>query len=176
MSESRFWELINYSRESAASDKEFLVALKEYLVACSPEEIVGFEICLGKALIQADHFNLVGAKKILDGSVTDDGYLYFRCWVVSLGREVFHSAIDDPDILVKYVDLKSFNELEELLYVATAAYSTVTNIAEEDETFPRSVRFDSGIDYDFNLEGPKGEDWKKADLPNRFPGLWALRH
>jgi hypothetical protein len=52
------------------------------------ERIVGFQCLLCQYLIETDDFGFSRQKKIVDGYVTDDSYLYFRCWLVSQG-EVF---------------------------------------------------------------------------------------
>jgi len=172
MNENEFWTLIDNSRAQTSKDDDaFLELLQSKLQALSKEEIVEFECLLRKMIIQIDHFDVMAVQKIVDGSVSDDGYLYFRAWVVSQGKEAYYKILNDTDNTATLFDTnEAFHELELLLYVAESAYKNIEkSICKES---PRSICIDRGFDYEGIELTTKGEDWEEEDLPKRFPKLW----
>jgi hypothetical protein len=171
MDKKEFWQLIDDAKKASGGDqtlqeKELISGLEKL----APEEIVEFECILREYLIEADDFGIMAAQKILDGYVSDDGYLYFRCWLVGQGESVFRAALDKPDTLAAVLDAP-YQDFEELLYVATVAFQKRTGKLEEDETFPREIAAARGLDYDSGSV-TKGEDWTESQLPKLLPKLW----
>jgi hypothetical protein len=113
----------------------------------------------------------MAAEKIIDGSVTDDSYIYFRCWLVAQGEKVFTEAVRNPDSLADVPAVDMFVEFEPLLYVATEAYKIRTGMKEEDASFPRDKASERGLNYDSGSE-TKGTDWTPEQLPTLLPKLW----
>lgn len=174
MDDIEFWKIMDYSFAVASGDKrkqEEIIIKK--LSAYSPEQIVEFEILLCEKLIEANDFKVMAAEKIIDGSVTDDTYLYFRCWLISRGKTDFINTLRQPEYLASVVEKGIETDFEGLLYVSTEAYKNKTGKKVEDDTFPRNVASDKGLNYDFG--GPKttGTDWKEEELPKLYPKLWA---
>jgi hypothetical protein len=171
MTQSEFWQLMDASK-SAAAGKQTAQAdfLSEQLATWEPEQIIEFELRLRENLRQADDYQVMGALKILDGYVTDDSYLYFRCWLVGQGEAVFRQALLNADSLAQ-VAQEPYQEFENLLYVATEAFGRRTGQAKEDDTFPRAVAVSRGLDYDLGSE-TTGEDWREEQLPKMLPRLW----
>jgi hypothetical protein len=58
--------------------------LKNKLIKYSESDIILFEEILRKKIIEADHFNVMIAQKIMTGEISDDSYLYFICWIICL--------------------------------------------------------------------------------------------
>lgn len=170
MNKTEFWKLLEAAKSTAANNQElqekFLI---NSLVELSPECIVEFECILREYIIEADDFKIMAAQKIIDGYVSDDPYLYFRCWLIGQGEEVFKAALQNPDSLVNVIT-DPYQDFEALLYVATHAFEQVTG-REEDESFPREIAASRGLEYDFNVE-TKGEDWEESQLPKMYPKLW----
>ncbi|MDF7812841.1 DUF4240 domain-containing protein [Hymenobacter sp. YC55] len=175
MDNNEFWWLIDKAKEKSKGNRTLQEQLLiSSLTECLLDEIVEFECILREYLIEADDFKIIAAQKIIDGYVIDDPYLYFRCWLIGQGREVFMSALHDPDTLADVMD-EPYQDFEELLYVATAAYEQRTGKKENDDkedVFPRGVASARGLDYDFG-SFTKGDDWTEEQLPTMFPRLWA---
>ncbi|KXX70871.1 DUF4240 domain-containing protein [Flammeovirga sp. SJP92] len=170
---NKFWKLIDKAVQASNGDNH----LKErYLVheleKLSLDEIKNFEFAFRKCIIEADEFKIMAAQKIIEGYVSDDSYLYFRCWLIGLGENVYAEILNNPDYLANIVDQKEILDWEGLMYVATDAYSKKTG-KEEDETFPRDIAIDLGLDYDFGAPPTKGKDWTEDELPTMLPNLWA---
>jgi hypothetical protein len=175
MDKQEFWKLIdhsfNYSRGDQSQQESFLTEtlMRDY----SLEQIIEFEIILRQLLLEADDYKVMAAQKIIQGSVTDDSYLYFRGWLIGQGEKTFTETINNPDYLASSIDKNVDTEFELLLYVATTAYQNKTG-KDEDETFPREVAISKGLDYDFEVPPTKGTDWKSEDLPKLYPKLWEM--
>ncbi|WP_375433781.1 DUF4240 domain-containing protein [uncultured Hymenobacter sp.] len=174
MDKREFWQLIESAKEVSKGDQTRQEqALINSLAQYEPQQIVEFECMLREYLIEADDFNVMAAQKILNGYVTDDSYLYFRCWLIGQGETVFTNALRNPDTLATVVQAP-YQDFEELLYVATAAYEQHTGKKADDDTedaFPRSVASARGLDYDSG-SATKGEDWTENQLPKMLPKLW----
>ncbi|WBA40763.1 DUF4240 domain-containing protein [Hymenobacter canadensis] len=171
MDKKEFWQLIESAKKTAQGDQQQQeAALISHLAQLEPEQIVGFECRLREYLLEADHFNIMAAQKIIDGYVSDDPYLYFRCWLIGQGETVFTNALQNADSLASVMD-EGYQNFEELLYVATEAFEQRTGKTEEDDTFPRNVASAQGLNYDFGSE-TKGEDWTENQLPKMLPKLW----
>ncbi|OXG05874.1 uncharacterized protein DUF4240 [Flavobacterium araucananum] len=175
MDKDEFWKIIDYSIANSKNDKlEKEKIIVEKLSAYSPEQIIEFEIILRQLIIQADDFKTMAAQKIIEDYVSDDSYLYFRCWLIGKGEEIYKGTIRNPDFLSDRIAQDDDFYFEGLLYVATSAYKIRTGIKEEDESFPRDVAILKGLDYDFGAPPTKGVDWKEEDLPRTYPKLWRL--
>lgn len=175
MDKDEFWKIIDYSIANSKNDKlEKEKIIVEKLSAYSPEQIIEFEIILRQLIIQADDFKTMATQKIIEDYVSDDSYLYFRCWLIGKGEEIYKGTIRNPDFLSDRIAQDDDFYFEGLLYVATSAYKIRTGIKEEDESFPRDVAILKGLDYDFGAPPTKGVDWKEEDLPRTYPKLWRL--
>ena len=168
----RFWTLIDNAVSVAKGDN----SIKEkYLISelskLSLEEIIDFEIAFRKVVIDADDFKIMAAQKIIEGYVSDDSYLYFRCWLIGKGSLVYTEALKSPEYLAGIAINDEVCNFESLMYVATKAYSIKTR-KKEDETFPRNIAIAKGLDYDFFKAPTKGKDWTEDDLPKLYPKLW----
>jgi hypothetical protein len=172
MDKKEFWHLIEAAKETSKGNQ----ALQEQtlinsLAQLSPEQIIEFECILREYLIEADHFNVMAAQKILNGYVTDDSYLYFRCWLVGQGEAVFTNALRNPDTLATVVQ-EPYLEFETLLVVATKAFEKLTGTTEDDAAegvFPRDIAHSRNLNYDSET---KGDDWTENQLPKILPKLW----
>ena len=137
------------------------------------EDIIGFEMRLRQLLLAANHYNILAAQKIVEGDVSDDSFLYYRCALIMLGKEIFYACMDNPDDFTK--ELYSIEGgAEELLELADRAMKEKYGSDIQDVGLPREICSEF-IDYDFGVNKMLGEDWKEADLPRRFPKLWAMR-
>jgi len=177
MDKNEFWKIIDYSMANSNGNRETQEKLiLEKLLSYTLEDITSFEIIFRQLVIEADDFKIMGAEKIIEGWVMDDSYLYFRCWLIGQGQRTFEEALKDPDYLANIVSKGEYTNFEELMYVATKAYSQISG-KEEDETFPRGVAIVAKeLDYDFGAPPTKGTDWTEDQLPSLYPKLWAKFH
>ncbi len=176
MDKQEFWKIIDYSFiQSNGNQQAQEKILLEKVLAYSLEQIKDFEIIFRQLILEADDFKIMAAEKIIKGWVTDDSYLYFRCWLIGQGQKPFEETLKNPDYLANIVSKGTDTNFEELMYIATTAYSQKTG-KEEDETFPRDAAIDKGLDYNFGAPPTKGADWTEDQLPILYPKLWAKFH
>jgi len=98
MADDRFWALMAASRFPRNQEKQ-VSALRPRLEVLSLEDVEAFEAAFRDKLDRSYSFDLWGAAYLANGGCSDDGFHYFRCWLVSSGREVFENALADPDSL-----------------------------------------------------------------------------
>ncbi len=105
----------------------------------------------------AYRWDLWAAAYIINGGCSDDGFEYFRAWLIAQGERVFHDALADPETLVDRAEPDA--DAEGMLYAAAAAYESRVGAR-----LPRGVAPPSN---------PAGEPWSEEDLPRMYPRLWA---
>ena len=165
MDEQRFWSIIEAARRGADDDvDEYAKALATELRRETPQEVAAFEEILDRVIASAYHWPLWGAAYVINGGCSDDGFYYFRGWLVMQGEAVFRKALADPDSLADVLQDDVDAECEEMLYVAGYVYEEKTG----------SELSLAGMAHD-PVTGPTGESWEEEDLPRLLPRLSALR-
>ena len=157
---SSFWEIVGRAKEEAGDDWESRPdTLKSLLLKLTPEEICQFDLDYHKKLIEAYRWDLWGAAYLINGGCSDDGFDYFRDFLISEGRQVYEAALKNPDSLAELGDLEDA-ELESYRYVIYEAYEELTG---------KEMPF-ADIDYP---DDPAGHSWEEDDLEKMFPKLAA---
>ncbi|MEV4702147.1 DUF4240 domain-containing protein [Actinoplanes sp. NPDC049316] len=137
-----FWALIEESGRQTATRAERTAWLEERLSDRSAGDIADFQWHLDGLRDLVDSFHMWGAASlILDGFCSDDGFWYFQCWLIGLGRETFARVAGDPDELAEVPAVRALAgrrtgewgdeewlEWESLDYVADHAHAQVTGV------------------------------------------------
>jgi uncharacterized protein DUF4240 len=186
-----FWQLIAGSLEHAPGRAAREHYLEGRLAALAPDGIVAFQAFLDHARDRAFTWDLWGAAmRIFGGWCSDDGFEYFRLWLIGRGRMTFERAITTPDSLAavpaiqrlagrprrEWDDDKEWPEWETLNYIAARAYRLATDTGTDDcdEDFYDAVR--SQLGGTAFRRHPDGERWDAADelaAAMKIPGLAA---
>ncbi|GAA1585730.1 hypothetical protein GCM10009678_80400 [Actinomadura kijaniata] len=114
--------------------------------------------------------DLWGAAYLINGGASDDGFDYFRGWLVSQGRAVYEAALADPDSLAAVPKVREAASaghcLEDgaILSLAWNAYEHKTGeqLPPDNATYS-CPNIDSDWDFD---NAPETE--------RRLPHLWEL--
>lgn len=135
MNKEQFWELIAAARDQVIAPHESEAVAREAtsLLADRPvKEIVAAEQVLWDLMVESYTNPLWAAAYIANGGCSDDGFDYFRGWLIAQGREVFERAVADPDALAELsivqaaaadgIDLEG----EDMLGIAWNAHITAT--------------------------------------------------
>jgi hypothetical protein len=170
MNIDRFWEIIGLSRrefDPARRDGNMerqLQELEALLSELSPEEIFAFDKHLTEHMKRAYRWDLWGAAYILASGCSDDGFVDFRGWLISMGRQVFESAMADVESLAEIADGPGIEDVlfEGFINVPDQVYEQLTG-REIPEYTDHSPGEPSGDRWD-----PKGDE-----LRMRFPRLWS---
>ncbi|MEJ5102668.1 DUF4240 domain-containing protein [Chryseobacterium sp. MYb328] len=195
-----FWEAIEKSNKykkahwSEYDIDEHLENLTVYLSRFGKERLILFEKTLQEKLselytaeiaelsiILESDFKTENGNYIFDGYLSDDGFIYFRCWLLLKGKEFFQDIKQDIQAFVsgKY----SFNIgdcwAEGLLYVSDEAYSENHDNEDEseirdtvDELYPEN-HYDS-MNRNMNREPKNGVDLQKM-YPKLVKEIGELR-
>jgi len=127
LDEEAYWALIDNSIKETKNQEDqeiFLVAAIEKL---TPQEMIGFRLRTDKLLFDSYNPELWCAAYIVSGGCTDGGFEYFRCWLISQGKEVFYKVKSKPDALIdQVVEDKESYEFEGFWYVAMNAFKNTT--------------------------------------------------
>ena len=106
------------------------------------------------------------------GGCGDDGFDYFKSWIISQGQTAYLAFLENADNLIDFLPEDPEDmECEELDYAPLDAWERLTGkdwmshapLAEISELAARP-------------ETPAGKDWDEddtEDLSKRFPRLWA---
>ena len=159
MSEEDFWELIGTVSCDESGELD-VSALQTALEARTPMEIIAFAEVFDRLHASSFGWDLWGAAYVLNGGCSDDGFDYFRAWLIGRGRQAFEAVTTEPDRLVDFAS--EGVECEELLYVASQAFEAVTGSA--DMPFSRTPLPELGEDWDFD-----DPELMRA----RYPKLWT---
>jgi hypothetical protein len=148
MDTEAFWALIDEARAVAPADSkdwadfEAVAKRAARLLAVRPrEDILAFERIFGGLLSASYREPLWGAAYMINGGCSDDGFDYFRGWLIGQGRETYEKAVADPDALaghpVVQAAAKEGDELENesMLGISWNAYRSVFG-----EDLPREAR------------------------------------
>jgi len=170
MNADQFWKMIEASRRrfdplhADGNMERQLEDLRALLLELSPKQIIGFRDCLREQMDLAFRWELWGAAYIIANGCSDDGFVYFRYWLISMGQQVFQEALKDPESLARVADAPGIEDVffEEFSYVPAEAYEEAAG--REIPSYPGHVR-----------TLPQGDKWNSAgdDLQRRFPILWA---
>ncbi|GGN51884.1 hypothetical protein FHR83_009264 [Actinoplanes campanulatus] len=127
MSVDRFWELVDAARASAQdpSDADQVGERARQLLDELPlDEVAGLARAEWELRARSYRVDLWGAAYLINGGCSDDGFEYFRGWLIAQGREVFERAVADPDTLAGVPAVRTAQDLEseEMFGVATSVY------------------------------------------------------
>ncbi|MGM0881353.1 MAG: DUF4240 domain-containing protein [Bacillota bacterium] len=176
MTNKIFWELITNSKKH---DEEQVQWLTKELLKNKTEEIIEFEIEFRNKLEQSYTSSLWGAAFVIMGGCSDDGFDYFRGWLISRGEEVFNKVLKNPEVLAEYLSEDYLQEdefapqLEEILSVASDAYTyqKTGKFEYNDDTYTEFLNELEARGYKFEPMDIEF-DWEEEDLEDRYPLLW----
>ncbi|MEU2619417.1 DUF4240 domain-containing protein [Streptomyces sp. NPDC007157] len=175
MTKQQFWELIAAARNQANDphESETVARAATSLLAARPvEEIVAAQQVLWDLMAESYTNPLWAAAYVINGGCSDDGFDYFRGWLIAQGREVFERAVADPDALAELpvvqasaadgVDLEG----EDVLGIAWDAHVAATGDQLPADAFTiRYPQLDPAWAFDFD---------DSDEMDRRLPRLTAL--
>ncbi|MDO3684988.1 DUF4240 domain-containing protein [Micromonospora sp. C28ISP2-4] len=179
MDRETFWEIVERARLAAGRETvtaEGADAVARHLVAelsvLNPAAIVGFEQAYDDVTAEGWRWDLWAAAYLMRGGCSDDGFDYFRGWLVAQGRAVWERAVADPDSLAGAgVDQDDHAvDCEAVLSAAGHAYARATGggtdafweaLDAADRAAPVPAAADpAGADFDFD-----DDEQMRARLP-----------
>jgi Protein of unknown function (DUF4240) len=171
----QWWELIEAARRQAPdpSDGAAVAARAVTLLSARPrDEIAASSQLLRDLMADSYRHPLWAAAYVINGGCSDDGFEYFRGWLILQGREVYEHIVADPDALAGLPVIRARSpseppvECEYTLYIASRAHRAATG--EELPGYAFTTRYpelDPEWDFDFD---------DRTEMTRRLPRLAAL--
>ena len=189
-----FWEAIEKSYKYNKKDweaydlREHIEKLTTYLSKYSEEKLILFEKTLQEKLISLytapiaelsiileNEYEKEGDTYSFDGYISDDGFIYFRCWLLLKGKEFYEDITKDIESFVsgKYHFNIGDTWGEGLLYVASRANSEAR--PDSDEDIIRDTVYEKWpeINYDYGDFAMDREPKSGVELQKMYPKLVA---
>jgi hypothetical protein len=174
MKKADFWKHIELSKRSAP--EEHVERLVNRLSKLSPLEILHFQKWWNSVRDAAYTWKLWGVAYLMNGGYSDDGFVYFRDWLILKGEAIYTAALKDPDTLSK-VRVEP-REAECECYPAMEAYCEAID-SNDSSLFYKAYaeafdREDEPASEDPNVR-PKGKSWDFDDddeMRKRYPQLF----
>ncbi|MEU5810381.1 DUF4240 domain-containing protein [Streptomyces sp. NPDC047718] len=171
MDTQTFWKLIETARAEAAPDHVAAHAA-QLLALHPPAEIAAAQQVLWDLLAESYRSPLWAAAYVINGGCSDDGFDYFRGWLLTQGEAVFAAALADPDSLAGHPAVREAAaeglELwdEEALSIAWTAYEQATGRELPADSFTIGYPpLDPAWGFDFD---------DRTETAARLPRLTAL--
>lgn len=128
LDEEVFWKIIDKSLKETDNLEDQEIFLTKEIENLSPREMIGFRLRTDKLLFDSYNSDLWCASYIINNGGSEGGFEYFRCWLISRGKEVYYQAKSYPDYLVNVIEESKVScEFEGFWYVAVSAFNTKTN-------------------------------------------------
>ena len=168
MNEARFWEIIAESRSEFEPElfdgnlERQADRLREILAALAPGQIAEFARHFDIKFVTAYRWDLWAVARLVeDGYCSDDGFMDFRFWLISMGRRVYEAALADPDSLIDVIDEPGFE------VAAFAEFGSIADQVYEELTGDELPKFE--IHYP---KEPAGKRLDEQDIAELCPKLW----
>lgn len=170
-----FWKLIADARAGVPDPTDCCAVVHRatsLLAARPPAEIVAAQQILWDLMADSYRHPLWAAAYLINGGCSDDGFDYFRGWLLTQGAEVHRAAVADPDslaslpVVVAAAESGAEFECEAALSIAWDAHLAATGMKLPEDAF--TIRYpDLDPDWDFDFDDG-------AELAARLPRLAAL--
>ncbi|MEL1240259.1 DUF4240 domain-containing protein [Flavobacterium flavipallidum] len=159
LDEDNYWKIIDKSLKETNNQEDQEIFLSAELEKLPLKEIIGFRLRTDKLLFDSYTSNLWCANYIISNGGAEDGFDYFRCWLISRGKEAYYKTLENPDYLVNLVgnEPKTY-DFEGFWYVANTAFKNLTykeaeeyidyeNFKSTDENYPL-------LEFNWNVDDP----------------------
>jgi hypothetical protein len=174
MTEADFWAHVAAARPRRYDAEAHADALTARLAGLPEPDVLDFVHHWDAAGARAYRRDLWGAAYLVNGGCSDDGFQYFRWWLILQGRAAFDAALADPDTLAEVLDGET--EVEAEVYPGTDAWFRATRRERDDdgyEAFDRALRFRHPTRPAEPPLAPRWDFDDDAEVRRRLPRLAA---
>lgn len=157
--DAKFWSIIHNARsDSNGAIELFNEYIVDQLQDLKSTEIKRFQNTLIDKVEHMNHWSLWALAHISQDGCSDDGFLYFRSWLISIGEDAYNHAVTDLNGLLPLVPSDGLAENEGLLFAAFEAYD-IRSGGKEMELRERKDKL------------PKGEEWDETNVNRKYPEI-----
>jgi hypothetical protein len=175
LDEDLYWQIIDRSLKNTNDQDGQEKYLTKEIEALTPTEIVGFRLRTDKLLYDTYNSAMWCAGYIMNGGCSDDGFEYFRNWVISRGKQTYYKAKENPDSLISEASHEvGYYEFESFWYVALNAFkhNTGKNLYDFIDNDKFTAREGNYPKFKFTWQEDNPESMKKI-CPQLFDKLWG---
>ena len=183
MNKEEFWQTIESVNHSVPDGNHEMVLKKmhEELLRYSPQDILDWDLILREYSNAAYRNDLWAACTALGAHASDDGFIDFRTWLISQGKNIYMDAMRDPDTLASNPHPGKEMNFEVFASCAIDAYCKKLNISGDDRfTKPYhdldKHKLSRKLVKDIRNEIPQRPDIPSILLPRnystQFPRIW----
>ena len=184
MDKIKFWQTIEDCRIGEGwDDNVFLQNMRAALDKMSASDIIGFQAYMNAYMEAVNYPAMREAAALINKSCTDDGFEYFRAWLVSLGEHTYHEAFENPDSLFSHHKLRQDPlllttercEFESFMYQPMVAYKDVTGHYVDNAYYRLAHALENAISqeliHDLVIDECMKSQHNAEDLEMAFPKL-----
>ncbi|MBC1501175.1 DUF4240 domain-containing protein [Listeria weihenstephanensis] len=188
MHKQKFWKIIHTCVKRSKGDIElYEEQLEKQLNKLTIDNLIKWQLIFDEYHELSKSERLWAAAHLLNDGASDDGFDYFRAWLISHGEDIFLKVVADPDTLgtlisadIEALDEDFLGEFEEIMYVASYVYAEKTGDDDDEQFFNACEQFaltdheKKEISQDVKL--PEALEWDEdSDLALIFPQIAALK-
>lgn len=170
LAEANYWDIVRESLLNAVDQESQLAKLTSILTEMKPNQILTFALRTEELLYRAHTTPLKCACWIMNyGYGSEDGFIYFKTWLISKGQKIYSEALENPDSLIPHKNPNNeFYESEQFRYAPHYAFEQTSG---EDlyYYYPKNFAYTEGK-YP-NLEIPKDKPYMEF-AKTTCPGLY----
>lgn len=171
MTEDRFWQIVHDAcRSDPHTAEEWDERLIDALRQLPASEIIKWNHLFDRFAARAYCIDLWAAAYLINGGASDDGFYYFRCWLIGMGQRIYEAAIRDPDTLADVATPDWYKQgIDAEAEIYAAAHRAWMHVTSEPDT----------ADYPARNESAQlvGEDWNfddREEMKRRLPRLASV--
>ena len=173
LDETIFWNIVNSSAKNTKNQDEQERFLVKEIEKLTPKQMIGFRLRTDKLLYDTYNSEMWCAGYIMNGGCSDDGFEYFRNWIISRGKDTYYKAKENPDSLIsEFVEGEEYYDFEGFWYVALTAFENKTGKELYDyisDDFKTNEGNYPNFEFTWKEEEP---ETMKAICPRLFEKMW----
>ena len=159
MNKDAFWTLIAKGHEAGDDCNVQAAAVMEQLAELSAHDVLQFQRYIDECRVEAYRWDLWAVACIVNGGCSDDGFEYFRGWLIIQGRDYYEAALQEPRRAAERTEPGVCDyECEDILFGAPQIYQQIAGT-------PMPA---TGVLLPLD---PHGTRWKEEDLARLYPDL-----
>jgi hypothetical protein len=174
LDEDLYWSIIDKSLKNTSNQDDQEQFLVREIGTLTPKQMIGFRLRTDKLLYDTYTSDMWCAGYIMNGGCSDDGFEYFRNWVISRGKNTYYQAKQNPDNLITELNKElEMYDFESFWYVALEAFKHKTGKDLYDYIDDENFKTKEGNyqQFEFTWQEEKPESMKKI-CPKLFDKLW----
>ena len=138
MNKQQFWSIIDDAKKQASDWEGMIEPLVNSLASLDVSDIMLWQQIFSEYQRLSYKNKLWAAAYVINGGCSDDGFDYFRAWLTAQGKDIYISALYDPETLAEIDSRDSF--FEEMLGVAYDAYFKKIGIDSDYDRFDEELK------------------------------------